>query len=40
MRNKESKMTKFAEFILATFAGRIVLFCMIVAAIWTVKLLG
>jgi hypothetical protein len=33
-------MTKFAEFILATFAGRIVLFCMIVAAIWIAKIMG
>jgi hypothetical protein len=31
---------KFLEFILATFAGRIVLFLMIVAALWTYKLLG
>lgn len=33
-------MSKFAEFILATFAGRIVLFGIIVAAIWTAKLMG
>jgi len=31
---------KFLEFILATFAGRIVLCLMIVAALWTYKLLG
>jgi hypothetical protein len=33
-------MEKFFEFILATFAGRIVLFLMIVAALWTYKLFG
>ena len=33
-------MTKFAEFILTTFKGRIVLFGIIVAVAWTAKLLG
>lgn len=31
---------KAVEFILATFAGRIVLFLMIVASLWTYKLLA
>jgi hypothetical protein len=31
---------KFLEFILTTFAGRFVLFLMIVAAAWAYKLLG
>jgi|LauGreDrversion4_2_1035121.scaffolds.fasta_scaffold75436_8 hypothetical protein len=33
-------MEKFFEFILATFAGRIVLFLMIVIGLWTYKLLA
>jgi hypothetical protein len=33
-------MTRFAEFILATFAGRIVLFGMIVASLWTYRLIS
>jgi hypothetical protein len=33
-------MSKFAEFILATFAGRVVLFVMVVVAAWTAKLMG
>jgi len=31
-------MEKFFEFVLATFAGRIVLFFIIVASLWTYKL--
>jgi hypothetical protein len=31
-------MEKFGEFILTTFAGRIVLFGMIVASVWLYKL--
>jgi hypothetical protein len=33
-------MVKFAEFILTTFNGRLVLFVMVVVAAWAAKLLG
>jgi hypothetical protein len=33
-------MARFAEFILATFLGRAVLFLAIVAALWAYKLLS
>lgn len=33
-------MTKFAEFILTTFTGRVVLFGIIVVVAWTARLMG
>jgi hypothetical protein len=33
-------MVKFAEFILSTFKGRLVLFVLVVATAWAAKLLG
>jgi hypothetical protein len=33
-------MARFAEFILATFLGRVVLFLAIIAALWAYKLLS
>jgi hypothetical protein len=34
------RLAQFAEFILATLLGRLVLFCIIVALLWGYKLLS